>query len=51
MNNTLTLKHQPVGELSNIIVSFIQFKRSLGYIYKNEEGCSTTIIIPGQRQL
>jgi len=38
MNNTLTLKHQPVGELSNIIVNFIQFKRSLGYIYKNEEG-------------
>ena len=38
MNNTLTLKHQPVGELSNIIVRFIQFKRSLGYSYKIEEG-------------
>lgn len=38
MNNTIIFKHPPVGELADIIVAFIQFKRSLGYIYKNEEG-------------
>ena len=38
MDNTHIFKHPPVGELADIIVAFIQFKRSLGYIYKNEEG-------------
>ena len=37
MNNTIILKHPPVGKLADIIVAYIQFKRSLGYIYKNEE--------------
>lgn len=32
------IKHPPVGELADIIVAFIQHKRSLGYIYKTEEG-------------
>ncbi len=38
MDKTLIFKHRPVGELADIIVAFIQFKRSLGYIYKTEEG-------------
>ena len=38
MNNTIKLKQPPVGELADIIVTFIQFKRSLGYLYKNEAG-------------
>ncbi len=38
MENTIIFKHPPVGELADIIVAFIQFKRSLGYIYENEEG-------------
>lgn len=38
MDNTIIFKHPPVGELADIIVAYIQFKRSLGYIYKNEEG-------------
>jgi integrase/recombinase XerD len=38
MNNTFILKQPPVGELADIIVTFIQFKRSLGYLYKNEAG-------------
>jgi len=38
MNNTIIFKHPPIGKLADIIITFIQFKRSLGYIYKNEEG-------------
>ena len=38
MNNSIIFKHPPVGELAGIITAFIHFKRSLGYIYKNEEG-------------
>lgn len=37
MDNTDT-RHLPVGELADIIVAFIHFKRSLGFIYKTEEG-------------
>ena len=38
MANIIIFKRSPVGELADIIVAFIQFKRSLGYTYKNEEG-------------
>jgi len=38
MANIFSTKHHPVGELAEIIVTFIQFKRSLGYIYETEEG-------------
>jgi len=38
MDNTIILIHPPVGELADIIIAFIQFKRSLGYIYRTEEG-------------
>jgi integrase len=38
MDNTIIFKHPPVGKLADIIVAFIQFKRSLGYVYGNEEG-------------
>lgn len=38
MDNIIIFKHPPVGELADIIVAYIKFKRSLGYIYKNEEG-------------
>ena len=38
MSNNIIFKHPPVGELADIIVAFIQFKRSLGYLYKTEEG-------------
>jgi len=37
MDNPIIFKHSPVGELVDIIVAFIQFKRSLGYSYKIEE--------------
>ncbi len=37
MDNTIIFKRPPVGELADIIIAFIQFKRSLGYIYKIEE--------------
>ncbi len=38
MDDTIILKHRPVGELAGIITTFIQFKRSLGYVYRTEEG-------------
>lgn len=38
MDNTIIFKHYPVGELAGVITAFIQFKRSLGYIYEVEEG-------------
>ncbi len=38
MDKTPIFKHPHVGELADIIVAFIQFKRSLGFIYKTEEG-------------
>lgn len=38
MDNTIILKHYPVGELAGIIATFIHFKRSLGHLYKTEEG-------------
>lgn len=38
MGDTIILEQDPVGELAGIIATFIQFKRSLGYIYKTEEG-------------
>jgi integrase len=38
MDKSPIFKHPHVGELADIIVAFIQFKRSLGFIYKTEEG-------------
>lgn len=38
MENSVTLKHPPVGSLAEIIADFICFKRSLGYKYDTEEG-------------
>ena len=38
MDNTSIFKHPPVGVLADIIAAFILFKRSLGCIYKTEEG-------------
>ena len=38
MDNTYSFKNPPVGVLADIIVAFILYKRSLGSIYKNEEG-------------
>ncbi len=38
MDNVSRCKHPPVGVLADIIVAFLLFKRSLGCIYKNEEG-------------
>ena len=38
MDNTCIFKQPPVGVLADIIVAFILFKLSLGYIYKTEEG-------------
>jgi integrase/recombinase XerD len=38
MDNTCKFRHPPVGVLADIIIAFILFKRSLGYIYKTEEG-------------
>ncbi len=38
MDKTSTIKHPPVGVLADIIVAFIEFKRSLGFIYNIEEG-------------
>lgn len=38
MDSNIIFKHHPVGELAGIITTFIQFKRSLGYIYEVEEG-------------